>query len=388
MQAAVGHVIKCALDVQAKNGEYMTSVGVVLKVKIGIAAGEVIVLCVGNNEQRSYVEMGRAVDAVNKAENFCKKGDVVVSPTAWCHCYRLTMEHTFLTDGKHVKVTALVGSEEGAPDYIMRRTIHVSPSMENLDMSVTNLQLPAWVLEDPELTLAGGGALPPPREAMPKQKADPARSSGTMMLLEQQRHSSSFGRAGVEQLFESESGLRRLRKAVISRFDDATIEKLKLYVAQPVLKKLDEDQPLDYLSEMRQVTILFINLVIDKSTKVEYACTLQSCFDVIFDNCRRSQGSVSKIFLFDKGCTFIVIFGLPGFKHENDCAHALICADCIARDMQKIEKINTTSIGVTTGPTYCGVVGHYHRHEYTVIGRKVNMAARLMMYYPGKVIIV
>ena len=44
-----------------------------------------------------------------------------------------------------------------------------------------------------------------------------------------------------------------------------------------------------------------------------------------------------------------------------------------------------TSIGVTTGSTYCGVMGHEHRHEYTVIGRKVNMAARLMMAYGGKV---
>ena len=30
-------------------------------------------------------------------------------------------------------------------------------------------------------------------------------------------------------------------------------------------------------------------------------------------------------------------------------------------------------------------MGHVHRHEYTVIGRKVNMAARLMMHYPNKV---
>jgi adenylate cyclase 10 len=38
---------------------------------------------------------------------------------------------------------------------------------------------------------------------------------------------------------------------------------------------------------------------------------------------------------------------------------------------------------VTTGLTYCGVVGHRARCEYTVIGRKVNMAARLMCNYPN-----
>lgn len=379
MQATVGHVIQCALDVQLKNGEYMTSVGVVLKVKIGIAAGEISILCLGNNEQRSYVEMGRAVDAVNKAEHFCKKGDVVVSPTAWCHCYKLVTDHTVLSDGKHVKVNALLTNN--GPQYVMRRTIHVTESMLNLDMSVANLRLPGWVFENPNLA---SPSVPSP-EYKPSPKTVVKPGTPPMPVLKDPQRNVGSPKLAVEPATESSSSIRRLRKAVISRFEHDTIERLKLYVAQPVLKKLDEGQPLDYLSEMRQVTILFINLIIDRSTKVEYACTMQACFDLIFDNCKKSQGSVSKIFLFDKGCTFIVIFGFPGFKHENDCAHALICADCIFREMATIEKVSITSIGVTTGPTYCGVVGHYHRHEYTVIGRKANMAARLMMHYPGKV---
>ncbi len=38
---------------------------------------------------------------------------------------------------------------------------------------------------------------------------------------------------------------------------------------------------------------------------------------------------------------------------------------------------------MATGLTYCGVVGHRARCEYTVIGGKVNMAARLMCNYPN-----
>ena len=37
------------------------------------------------------------------------------------------------------------------------------------------------------------------------------------------------------------------------------------------------------------------------------------------------------------------------------------------------------SIGITTGPTFCGVIGHIaNRREYTVIGDTINTAARLM----------
>lgn len=37
------------------------------------------------------------------------------------------------------------------------------------------------------------------------------------------------------------------------------------------------------------------------------------------------------------------------------------------------------------GLTYCGVVGHTLRREYTVISLNVNKAARLMVAYPCKV---
>ncbi|CAG2250808.1 unnamed protein product [Mytilus edulis] len=86
-----------------------------------------------------------------------------------------------------------------------------------------------------------------------------------------------------------------------------------------------------------------------------------------------------------KGCTFLVLFGLPGFKHEQDCAHALMCSYRMKETLCDVTGVLHVSIGVTTGTTFCGVVGHSKRHEYSVIGRRVNFAARLMMHYQDKV---
>ena len=62
------------------------------------------------------------------------------------------------------------------------------------------------------------------------------------------------------------------------------------------------------------------------------------------------SGCLNKVFAFDKGITFLVIFGLPGFKHKNEVAHALQCADAISQELLKeVNGIRKVSIGVTTG---------------------------------------
>nr|XP_002121896.2 adenylate cyclase type 10-like [Ciona intestinalis] len=166
---------------------------------------------------------------------------------------------------------------------------------------------------------------------------------------------------------------------------------VRKYISPVVQRKLDDDQPLKYLSEMRQCSILFINLAFDLSPRDrlfhEKQCqNMQSSFSIVYTNIMDRQGSLNKIFMFDKGCTFLVIFGLPGDKHEQEPAHALQAAWNINKELHEtIPTLTLSSMGVTTGPVFCGVIGHTERHEYTVIGQKVNLAARLMMHYPNHV---
>ncbi|XP_077868154.1 adenylate cyclase type 10-like [Saccoglossus kowalevskii] len=187
-----------------------------------------------------------------------------------------------------------------------------------------------------------------------------------------------------EEVDDHDDQLLTTRQAVFDATSEAEEKKLRLYVMGTVLQKIDDDLPLEYLSEMRQVTIIFINLTLAKGSKHDESDALQSAFNTVYNSLKRYHGRLNKVFMFDKGCTFLAIFGLPGDKHEDDCAHALQCSHKMHDLLKSTPSIIQVSIGVTTGKTFCGVVGHKYRHEYTVIGSKVNMAARLMMHYPGR----
>ena len=97
------------------------------------------------------------------------------------------------------------------------------------------------------------------------------------------------------------------------------------------------------------------------------------------------RGCVNKTSLFDKDLMFLCVFGLRGDKHELESQVGLRCASKLRSKLTAIENIKSVTVGVTTGMTYCGVVGHILRREYTVIGMSVNKAARLMIAYKDKV---
>lgn len=92
---------------------------------------------------------------------------------------------------------------------------------------------------------------------------------------------------------------------------------------------------------------------------------------------------MNKVSLFDKDTMFLIIFGLRGFKHELESRIGLRCASELLETFCTWPEISTVSMGVTVGISYCGIVGHTLRKEYSVLSVTVNKAARLMMAYPN-----
>ncbi|XP_060063755.1 adenylate cyclase type 10-like [Ylistrum balloti] len=441
----VEKVIRCCLNIQKNCGEWKTDIGVILTVKLGISVGNTLVTFLGNDTFRMYVERGQPVTDVNTAESFCKSGYIVLSPYVWEICRKPLFTFEVLEDGEHVRVLSmkddfnlLAPTIEITPDderddtesvaaptnYLTKfkgRKLSVGSSanikiMANRlqskvkrpamtdgastsDVAVTSAS-PYLLTVEPTITspatfpslnsvtsketinlvtpsLGDNSSLPNQLNVVPTNinNSKTHQSISNPLTTQQSSPQANKGLA-MGRLAK----LRNVAKQVAQLKLD---QSLRLYVLSPVLRKIDDNQPLEYLSEMRKVSIAFMNLVLNED--FDATILLQQVFDTVYLQSSIMHGCLNKAFLFDKGCTFLVIFGLPGYKHERDCAHALMCSYKMRKTLVKIEGVKNVSIGVTTGTTFCGVIGHKNRHEYSVIGSKVNMAARLMTHYPDKI---
>lgn len=92
------------------------------------------------------------------------------------------------------------------------------------------------------------------------------------------------------------------------------------------------------------------------------------------------EGSLNKVMVDDKGLLIVLAFGLAPLLHSDDEVRAVRAALDIVSNIQLIDPQCHARAGVTTGDTFCGIVGHPTlRHEFTVMGPVVNLCARLMM---------
>jgi len=70
-------------------------------------------------------------------------------------------------------------------------------------------------------------------------------------------------------------------------------------------------------------------------------------------------------------------------SHEDDAVRAVLCAHQLVKQLAKINC--TVRCGITTGRVFSGIVGTSGaRREFSILGDKVNLAARLMGYASKK----
>jgi class 3 adenylate cyclase len=157
---------------------------------------------------------------------------------------------------------------------------------------------------------------------------------------------------------------------------------LRGYLPASITRRISAGQT-DFLGELRRLTILFVNLPdIDYQTPLKEAqeafSSLQKALYIPW------EGSINKLSVDDKGISLVAALGLPPFAHEDDPARGALAAMAMHKALAAVGQ--RCSIGVTTGRVYCGSVGGVGRQEYTIMGDRVNLAARLMQRADGGIL--
>ncbi|KAB1261772.1 Adenylate cyclase type 10 [Camelus dromedarius] len=327
-------VAKCSLEIQEKFGIYHTREGQDLQLKIGLSAGRISQVIVGDEQRQYLLVIGRDVDGVQLAQRLAQANEIVLSWNCWKLCEQYMFEVEIMREDEAVKVGAC------------------SHPLNLRDMRIS----------------------------------DP---------FDFDEH---FDKC-LDYLPHYRTSADILRTALELDPDSALEQTLRKHIMKSLLKKIDEGQPMEYISEFRTVTTVLVSLELHKTEWMLHLCHLiQEAALYISTVIEKGGGQLSRIFMFDKvstkefdtsalkGCMFLCVFGLPGDKKPDECAHALESSFSIfSFCWENLAETKLVSISITNGPVFCGMVGAIARHEYTVIGPKVSLLARMITAYPGLV---
>lgn len=162
-------------------------------------------------------------------------------------------------------------------------------------------------------------------------------------------------------------------RATLPLLNEEIALRLKAYIPGAINDRLSVGQS-GWLAELRRLSVLFVNLPgLNAAASLEAG---QNIARLLQTSLYYYEGSINKLNVDDKGVTLVAALGLPPFAHEDDPARAVRAALRIRRELNALGVEST--IGITTGLTFCGSVGNDRRREYTMIGDVVNLSARLM----------
>uniref|UniRef100_A0A182UNJ2 CBM39 domain-containing protein n=1 Tax=Anopheles merus TaxID=30066 RepID=A0A182UNJ2_ANOME len=104
MPDAIHRAIDTAIIIQLSYGRYKTDVGVTLRIKIAISAGEVHFSLVGTQAFSHYVVAGQPVWKVKMAERIALAGDIIVTYYAWSYIHDNEYVWESCADKLHLKI--------------------------------------------------------------------------------------------------------------------------------------------------------------------------------------------------------------------------------------------------------------------------------------------
>lgn len=149
-------------------------------------------------------------------------------------------------------------------------------------------------------------------------------------------------------------------------------------VAETILKNIED---IRLGGERRKVTTLFVDIhgftqISEKLSAEEIVHLLNEFLTLVVEVVFKYEGTVAKFM----GDGLMTIYGAP-ISHEDDALRAVKTAmemrEVLKKFNQNRKKPIHIGVGITTGDVVVGNIGSEKRMEYTAVGMRVNLAARL-----------
>eukprot|EP01125_Pyxidicula_operculata_P011726 TRINITY_DN3840_c0_g1_i1.p1 TRINITY_DN3840_c0_g1~~TRINITY_DN3840_c0_g1_i1.p1 ORF type:complete len:2470 (+),score=543.28 TRINITY_DN3840_c0_g1_i1:39-7448(+) len=153
-------------------------------------------------------------------------------------------------------------------------------------------------------------------------------------------------------------------------------EKIAMYCPSAVTKRLTAPQEEGFMAEMREISVIFVNLQFIYVKGKKNLNLLQNACKEMQNDIFRFGGEIRQFLVDDKGSVLIGVFGLPPESHEDDSLRSVLSAISLQRSLNELGI--GSRIGITTGTAFCGDVGNKSRREFAMVGDIVNLSARLM----------
>ncbi len=126
-------------------------------------------------------------------------------------------------------------------------------------------------------------------------------------------------------------------------------------------------------AELRDATFVFVKTAWPDNEPPGRLDRLQSLTSGFQETIARYDGSVSAVLFDEKGFTMIGTWGGSGYAHEDDPVRALRAAMSFAPTVNG----ELVGIGVATGRGFLGDVGSEAVRRFVILGKAINLAARL-----------
>ncbi|CAF0966437.1 unnamed protein product, partial [Didymodactylos carnosus] len=270
--------LNCAINLQAKCGQYQTDVGVVLQVKVALAYGSLAMIFVGNDEFKHYIMTGEVVKQVNECEHECVPGDITIAKSM----YEKLSRSTKLLD----KYNLAPKGDKGSMSVKYDKLINTDT---DLDAAVTDNE------DDSEIIMNNGKisqrtSVDLTQDENTKQKSLNSLQSQSHATQKSNEinHNSNTTADDISETHDDYIQNQKFhfqhRRHSITESTANLGSLIKTFIIRCVLLKIEHNQSLDYLSELRRVTISFIHLDISDDNQTDLCSKVQSVFIKIYES--------------------------------------------------------------------------------------------------------